>query len=96
MHAKYIVVKVNGQEVPIVFPDHPCQISHKFVAAGFPQAQLVSGGYCCLETWAAFGEAISVDLKSRGPADTLLLFQHFHGADAATLSTLRSLVEPQH
>lgn len=95
MHARYIVMKVNGQEVPLLFPDHPCQVSHKIVAQGFPQGVLISGGYCCVETWAAFGEAISVDLKSRGPKDTLLLYQHFHGADAATLSTLRALTGEQ-
>ena len=79
MHAKYIVAQINGQEVPIVFPDHPCPITHRHIAQAFP-SHIVAAGYCCLETWGAFGEGISVDKKSRGGADTKLLLKYFSGA----------------
>lgn len=80
MHAKYLILRIDDQEVPVIFPDRPCALSHRHFAAAFP-GEIVSGGYCCTETWAAFGEVVSVNLKSRGSADSLLLLKHFSGEE---------------
>ncbi len=38
MHAKYIVVKVNGQEVPLLFPDHPATWAQHMPGMPFARA----------------------------------------------------------
>jgi len=86
-NSKYIVVKINGYEVIIVFPSlvTHVQIGNNFnevISAGFVGIRTnknidgyrEAGGDC-------YGESVSLGLKSRVKEDTILLNKMFELGD---------------
>jgi hypothetical protein len=74
MKSKYIIVDLNGTEVPLVFSSF---LQHEDVAMGV-QGKVNSAGFCELDTagkWVACGGSVSLKLEAR-QQDTGILNEH--------------------
>lgn len=71
MKSKYIIVKKEDMEVPLIFSSF---LSHETVATA-GQNGILSAGYCALNAagkWIAGGQSVSLKLNSR-PQDAEIL-----------------------
>ena len=71
MKSKYIIVKMEGMEVPLIFSSF---LSHEAVAMT-KQNEILSAGYCEMNTvgkWITSGQSVSLKLNSR-PQDAEIL-----------------------
>jgi len=71
---KYIVVEVNGFEIPIVFPSmiEHAEMAHKF------RGEVVSAGFVDFQgTVSCYGESLSLDKKA-APGDSILVKSFMH------------------
>jgi hypothetical protein len=74
---KYVVVKTQlGLEIPILFPE---LINHSTVQKFGRDHESVSAGFCLFDggKWNAYGESMTLRLKSRPNEDSDLINQYF-------------------
>lgn len=79
MNAKYVIIKHGGLEIPLLCPDE-AGMAHVELADGRP---VVAAGFCKFSTTDrsafAWGESVSLRVKSRGTTDSELLARlYFH------------------
>lgn len=71
---KYVVIEIDDIEYPIIFPE---LLQHGDVVDGlksrYPYLNVVSGGFIDKEYHTAYGESISLKVKSRPDEDTDLI-----------------------
>lgn len=71
MKLKYIIMEVDGMEVPLIFSG---LLPHEIVAVAVKN-NLRAAGFCELNPggeWVAFGQSVSLDLSAR-PQDAAIL-----------------------
>jgi hypothetical protein len=91
---KYIIFTKNGKEEAILFDDslihksvaQTLRVTNAVVGAGFVSCQSCAdvdtvSGYCRDVEFYAYGESISLDVKSRPDVDTEIINAMFFGID---------------
>ena len=78
--SKYIIVKKDGVEYPILFPN-VMNHSDMFKLVG---GDLISAGFCTISStdngdiqYSAYGKSVTLDVSSREEVDTKLMNRHF-------------------
>lgn len=69
---KYITAKIDGLESPFLFPDF---LSHSQVAR-MVSGEIISAGFATHD-FRAYGESVSLNVKSRPEEDTKLIRRAF-------------------
>lgn len=81
MKSKYVIIEVDGMEVPLIFSR---MLSHEVVATALLPS-VHAAGYCELDAagkWTTSGQSVSLKLDSR-PQDAEILNAEFRGIGAA-------------
>ena len=77
-HAKYIIIKGGGLELPVVFSP---LLKHSDVAKGFV---IAAAGFCDISNneVACWGKSVSLDIESRPVEDAYLIRRQILGLDS--------------
>lgn len=74
--AKYIIIEIDGNPVPIVFPNHIIHADMARAARNLgPWGKVSGAGFCLVDDsgYSCYGESTSLNIKSNYTTDNVLL-----------------------